>query len=173
MKKLISLALVIITVFSVMAVALAAVSPKPDIRITWEPEKGKSTFFFMVSNDERKHKAAAQELAELAAAETLDEYFGAAADEAKKIVGDEPTVVEFAPVVAGNYTEDMGNVKLTIDCPTKYEADQKVAILFGIDGDWKVYEGTGTASGKVEVTLDPEMVLAVQNSGNALMAIAI
>ena len=82
-------------------------------------------------------------------------------------------VAEFAPVVAGNYVEEMGNVKLSIACPTLFEEGQPVAVMFGIDDEWISYQGVGIAEDKVKLSLDPAMVLAIQNAANALMAIAV
>ena len=174
MKKLLAIVLVVLSVFSVTVVASAAMSPLPDIHIDFYPDNPGANFWFKVSYDEARHKAANAELAKIAALEDQSEYFGAAGEEAKEILGsDEIEVCEFAPVAAGNYKEEMGNVKLAISCPTVYAEGQPVAVLFGYDGDWRAFEGVGTADGKVEVTLDPEMVLEVQNTGKVLMAIAI
>ena len=175
MKKILAILLAAITAFSMMA-AFAAMSPEPEIKIDTDPEHPEYSpnFYFKVSYDESKHRQANAILADLSKAEAPADFFGEAAAKITETLGKEEfDIVEFAPVIAGNYVEEMGNVKLTIECPTKYAEGQKVAVLFGIDNNWSVYEGVGTADGKVQVTLDPTMVLAVQNNELAIMAIAI
>ena len=175
MKKLVALILAVLTAFTLLSIAEIP-SPVPDIKIEIEvenPEAG-TDFFFEVSYDEAKQEFARNELQKLAEKEDVAEYFRAAADDAKTILDKESVdVTEFAPVVAGNYVEEMGNVKLSIACPTLFEEGQSVAVLFGIADEWIAYQGVGTADGKVELSLDPAMVLAIQDATNALMAIAV
>ncbi|MBQ3761982.1 MAG: hypothetical protein II875_08230 [Clostridia bacterium] len=178
MKKLISLMLVAMMALCLIATAETAIpSPTLDMDFTWEFEtpdvEGADSFFFAVSEDEDDIAACKDELAALAEAETAADFFGDAAEEALAITGgEELTPCEFAPVICGNYKEELGSVALNVTAPTQYEEGQAVVALFEIGGEWSVFSATGNADGNVALTLDSDTLLAIQESG-AMMVLAI
>ena len=123
--------------------------------------------------------------AKLAAAESVEAYFGEELD-LKSIVGaDELNVFEYVPIIAGGYDIAYGTVTTKIWLATPYEVDEKVAVMIGMvtenaDGtntvSWKAFEGVGIAPESeeavagIQTELDPETVLAIQE-GVALLAI--
>ena len=164
MKK--SLAIVLVALLSMMIMASAVIT-SPTLDITTEV----SAEGFVFEVDEDGAEAAAEELA--AAVEDVDAYFGEAADDAKAITGnDELEIVEFAPVIVSGYTDDMGDIAITVTAPTAAEEGQTVAVLIGVNGEWSAFEGTGNADGEIEFTLGADVAKAASEAGNALMAIA-
>ena len=177
MKRFVTLTIAVILMLSIVA-AQAAVSPEPTIKVTWTLEDpsadANNDFFFEIDTDEAKQQEAEAELNAIANAQSSEDYFGAdaVADALAVTGGDDIIVTELAPVIAGNYKPEMGNVTLNLACPTLYEDGQKVAVMFKLDEEWTVFEGIGNAEGEVVVTLDPETIQYIEDNG-ALMAIAI
>ena len=117
-----------------------------------------------------------EEIAKLAAAESVEAYFGEA---------DELNVFEYVPIIASGYDIAYGTVTAKIWLATPYEVGEKVAVMIGVvtenaDGtntvSWKAFEGVGIAPESeeavagIQTELDPETVLAIQE-GVALLAI--
>ena len=166
MKK--TLAIVLVTILSMMVMASAAIT-SPTLDITFETSA--EGFIFEVDDSESAVEAAAEELAK--AAEDADAYFGEAAEEAKAITGnDELEIVEFAPVTVGGYTDDMGDIGITITAPTAAEEGQAVAVMLCVNGEWTAFEGVGNADGSIDFTLSADVAKAASEAGSAMLAIA-
>lgn len=138
------------------------------------------------------------EIEKLAAAETVEAYFGEVKDsegnpvnlrEMLGLEADEEilNVFEFCPAIAGGFQEDCGKVTATMLFSTPYEEGEQVLVLIGIvtvneDGTqtvaWQVFEGVGQGAvegqeetyGSIQVELTPEIVEAIQNE-TALLAV--
>lgn len=151
--------------------------------------EGESFIVRVIAADEEAYQeqvaACETELVKLAAAESVDTYFGEEVD-LKAILNTETlNVYEFAPFTAEGYDVSYGNVTAQMVFSTPYEAGQKVVVMIGIvveneDGTttivWKAFEGVGVAmddveaAGSIQVELDAETIAAVQN-GTAFIAI--
>ena len=167
MKKILSIALAVLFVFSVMAANAAITSPTTEI--VAENSAAEAGFVFAVNDDEEAIAAANEELAKAA-----EDYFGEATEAAKAITGnDELEICEFAPFVVSGYTEDMGDIDVTLTTSTAFEDGQKVAVLVNVDGEWAALEGTGNADSGVDFTLDAETAKALSEAGETLVAIAL
>lgn len=181
MKKLVSILLVV----AMLSVAIAAFADTAlstpskttedmtSFEVTVEnPVDGKAVTLKTVPENEK----AAAELAKAQEAGSVEAYFGnetAAAINA--ILGSaEVSLDEFCAALEEGYEEGMGSVTVTVELPTPYEKDEKVAVLVGlVEGDavtWKVFEGTGLEDGKVQLTLDAETALKLA-AGPALFAV--
>lgn len=170
MKKILSIALAVLFVFSVMAANAAITSPTTEI--VAENSAAEAGFVFAVNDDEEAIAAANEELAK--AAEDVDAYFGEATEAAKAITGnDELEICEFAPFSVSGYTEEMGDIDVTLTTSTAFEDGQKVAVLVNVDGEWAALEGTGNADSGVDFTLDAETAKALSEAGETLVAIAL
>ena len=159
--------------------------------VTAESLPANSGFFLRtVKDDETDYQKqldiCKDEIAKLAAAETVEAYFG---DETlkEKVGVDKLNVFEFAPVIAGGYDKSYGKVTAKMLFSTPYEKDEKVVVMIGMvsentDGtyavEWTAYEGKGIEAdanqvenlGRIEVEFDPVIVAAIQD-GTALLAI--
>lgn len=91
-------------------------------------------------------------------------------------------VFEFMPLIAINYDEVYGDVKLIFQFKTPYDKDEKVILLVGLPVpdpenedaeviEWTAFEGVGVGEeGAVEVVFTPEIITAIQNE-KALLAV--
>lgn len=160
------------------------------VEVTAENLPADSGFFIRIVNeDETEYQEQLDvcnaEIAKLAAAESVEAYFGTDIDLKAIVAADQLNVFEFKPVIAGGYDAAYGKVTAKMLFSTPYEAGEKVAVLIGLvtenaDGstvvDWKAFEGVGVAAdqveaaGSIQVELDAETVLAIQN-GIALLAV--
>ena len=131
-----------------------------------------------------------KELEKLQNAENPLEYFGTIVDadgaevSLEPIEGTKLSVTEFSPIVAGNFVEEMGEIKATLLFPTVFEENEIVGVLIGLvtveeDGTqtvkWTVFNGIGVkmsneTEGAISTTLTPEIVKAIED-GIALLAI--
>ncbi len=128
-----------------------------------------------------------EEVAKLSAAEKPTAYFTSVKDEngnevtITELLGtDQVDVFEMCPAVAMGYDEVYGNVTAVMKFATPYEENEQVLVLVGVaeqnDGtdtrtmNWTAFKGEGVSAeeneamaGGVQVTLNPESVLAIQN----------
>ena len=144
------------------------------------PNPAKPAFFFKITDEEDKVAWANAELARLQEAENVQTYFGQA-DEIAAILGDpDYTVNEFWPVIAGNYEDEMGDIKAIFFFATPYEKDQDVAVEIGFETGkdeegnsimaWKTYAGKGQEDHSILFEVDGETIKdIVENS--ALLAV--
>lgn len=151
--------------------------------------EGEGFIVRVIAADEEAYQeqiaACEAELVNLAAAESVDTYFGEEVDLKAMLNTETLNVYEFAPFTAAGYDASYGNVTAKMLFSTPYKAGQKVVVMIGIlveneDGTttivWTPFEGIGIetddleAVGSIQVELDPDTVLAVQN-GTAFIAI--
>lgn len=135
-----------------------------------------------------------KEIEKLAQSESVVDYFGAvknaaedAVDMVTQLESETLNVYEFWPVIAGGYEEDYGAVTAELLFSTPYEKDEKVLVLIGLvtvnqdntqNVEWVAYDGVGMRlddvetekQGRIQVELDPKIIMAIQN-GTALLAI--
>lgn len=186
MKKLLCLVITLVLCFG-CTVSLAGSSKTTD-DMTYVADMGgvEDLEISLLSEDDPRYEPYRQPietvLANLAAAESVEAYFGSEAEsEFKAVLGEGPySVHELAPLLVENYDpEKHGDVQITLNFPTPYARGQKVIVMIGLittqpDGtstvEWFAYEGTVVANGRIQFTLDSEMMLAIQN-GLALIAI--
>lgn len=149
-----------------------------------------SDFFIRIVNEDEAEyqkqldswKAA---VAKLAAADSVEAYFGSDVDLKAVVDADQLNVFEFKPIIAGGYDAAYGKVTAKMLFSTPYEEGEKVAVMIGLVTDcedgttaisWKAFEGVGLAAeqveevGGIQVELDAETVLSIQN-GIALLAV--
>lgn len=152
------------------------------------PEDASFTIRVIAADEEAYQEQVAaceNELVKLAAAESVETYFGEEVDLKAMLNADTLNVYEFAPFMAEGFDVSYGNVTAQMLFSTPYEAGQKVVVMIGIvveneDGTtsivWKAFEGVGIATddveaaGSIQVELDAETIAAVQN-GTAFIAV--
>ena len=195
MKKFTCMMLALLLCLTSVAALAESVPSKTTADLRWieaDPEKDPedSGFYIRIvtvdeTNYQERVEICTEEIAKLAAAESVEAYFGEEQD-LKSIVGaDELNVFEYVPIIAGGYDIAYGTVTTKIWLATPYEVDEKVAVMIGMvtenaDGtntvSWKAFEGVGIAPESeeavagIQTELDPETVLAIQE-GVALLAI--
>lgn len=195
MKKFACMMLVLLLCLTSVA-ALAEYTPSKKaadltkVEVTAENLPANSGFFIRIVNeDETEYRKqldiCKEEVTKLAAASSVDTYFGTDVDLKALVAAKQLNVFEFKPVTAGGYDAAYGKVTAKMLFSTPYEVGEKVAVLIGLvtenaDGstvvDWKAFEGVGVAAdqveaaGSIQVELDAETVLAIQN-GIALLAV--
>ena len=178
------------------AAALAEYTPSKKaadltkVEVTAENLPANSGFFIhIVNEDETEYQKQLDickaEVTKLAAASSVDTYFGTDVDLKAIVAADQLNVFELKPVIAGGYDAAYGKVTAKMLFSTPYEVGEKVAVLIGLvtenaDGstvvDWKAFAGVGVAAdqveaaGSIQVELDAETMLAIQN-GIALLAV--
>lgn len=209
MKKFVCLVVALLLCLSVSAVAENSVPSKTTEDLTRfdvvaENQPGDPGIYLIpvnevtvgdtIENYQERIDICQVEIEKLAAAETIESYFGEVVDKDGNVVvlsealgTTELNVFEFSPAVAGGFKEDCGKVTATMLFPTVYEQDEQVLVLIGIvtvheDNTqtvaWHVFEGVGQGAaegmeevyGAVKVELAPEIVTAIQN-GMALLAV--
>ena len=195
MKKFACMMLVLLLCLTSVA-ALAEYTPSKKaadltkVEVTAENLPANSGFFIRIVNeDETEYRKqldiCKEEVTKLAAASSVDTYFGTDVDLKAIVAAKQLNVFEFKPVIAGGYDAAYGTVTAKMLFSTPYEVGEKVAVLIGlvtenaggsIVVDWKAFEGVGVAAdqveaaGSIQVELDAETVLAIQN-GIALLAV--
>lgn len=151
--------------------------------------EGESFIVRVIAADEEAYQeqvaACETELVKLAAAESVDTYFGEEVDLKSMLNTETLNVYEFAPFTAEGYDVSYGKVTAQMLFSTPYKAGQKVVVMIGIlveneDGTttivWTPFEGIGIETddletmGSIQVELDAETILAVQN-GTAFIAV--
>lgn len=196
MKKLINLILCCVLLVSICVGAHAAVGFVPSkstsdmtqITVT----TGNTNFVIetvteKTAEHEKYTEICKEEIAKVAEAASVEEYFGAVVDaegkemNIKEILGtDTVNMFEFCPIVVSGYTEDVGSVSLNLQFATPYEENEEVVVLIGIvtinaDGtrtiQWIGLKGLGAKDSGIQVELPPEVAKAIQE-GMALMAVA-
>lgn len=160
------------------------------VEVTDENLPADSGFFIRIVNEDeteyqKQLSICEAEVAKLAAADSIEAYFGANVDLKTIVAADQMNVFEFKPIIADGYDAAYGKVTAKMLFSTPYEAGEKVAVMIGLvnenaDGtitvDWNAFEGVGIAAdqveaaGSIQVELDAETVLAIQN-GIALLAV--
>ena len=121
--------------------------------------------------EEIETEEADAEIEVLAEAETLEEYFGEETiADVKAITENEyPCVCEFMSIVAGGYTEEMGDVKTNGKFASTFEKDTKVAALIGFTGaeeiEWNVIEAVGLEDGSIDMTIPGDLLTRIQDEG--------
>ncbi|MBQ9264165.1 MAG: hypothetical protein IJ189_08160 [Clostridia bacterium] len=184
MKKFVALMLALVlalTAVAAIAETTKSVTSGDTNKTTTTPAKTTKTtttttttdtapaFYIMISRSASRVAKANEEIAKLAEAANVAEYFGKA-EEIAAILGEgEYKVNELWPVIAANYDESMGDIVATFTFATPYEDGEKVAVLLSVDGEWSVFEGEAK-DGAITVTLDAATVEKVVESG-ALIAI--
>ncbi len=195
MKKLACMLLALLLGLTSVA-ALAESTPSKTtadltkVEVTAENLPADSGFFIRLINEEETEyrellDICEAEVAKLAAADSVEAYFGKDVDLKAIVAADSLNVFEFKPVIAGDYDAAYGKVTAKMLFSTPYEAGEKVAVMVGLvtenaDGtltvDWNAFGGIGIAAeqveevGRIQVELDAETVLAIQN-GIALLAV--
>ena len=195
MKKFTCMMLALLLCLTSVAALAESVPSKTTADLRWieadtEKDPEDSGFYIRIvtvdeTNYQERVEICTEEIAKLAAAESVEAYFGEELD-LKSIVGaDELNVFEYVPIIAGGYDIAYGTVTTKIWLATPYEVDEKVAVMIGMvtenaDGtntvSWKAFEGVGIAPESeeavagIQTELDPETVLAIQE-GVALLAI--
>ena len=166
MKKLLSLVLALALCLSAVAAVAEAVPSKTTGDLVEVTAEGLT----IEVNDD----AAAPELAKLAAAESIQDYFGdvVTEDGAVAPLAENLKIDEFFAIEVSGYTE--GDVELTISVATPYEAGEEVIVLIGVVEDgivtWYAFNGVAGEDGVV-VTLPAETMAAI-NGTTALVAVA-
>ncbi len=130
------------------------------------------------------------EIANISAAESLQGYFknardaqGTPFDAAAFLDAQNLYCHEFTPVIAGNYTDELGLVTARFLFPTPYEKGEQVVVMIGLvsvdeEGgqavQWIAHPGTAVEAAdqsiRIEVVFEPETVMGIQE-GIALLAI--
>lgn len=148
----------------------------------------------MTPEQQEKVAVCDAELQKLAASESVEAYFGEVTDaqgnpvQLTEALGtDQLNVFEFFPLNVEGYEEEYGAVTTTMLLSTPYAEGDTVAVLIGVvtvneDGAqsvaWQMFEGVGLApvegqeetTGRIQVTLPPEIITQIHN-GTALMAV--
>ena len=189
MKKLACMLLALLLCLTSVA-ALAATPSKTaadlnKVDVTAENLPANSGFFIrLVKEDEKAYQknldACKAEVAKLAAAESVEAYFGKDVDLKAIVTANKLNVFEFKPIIAGGYDVSYGKVTAKMLFSTPYEVGEKVAVMIGLVSEnnvaWTAFEGVGIAAaqveaaGSIQVMLKAETVAAIQN-GTALVAI--
>ena len=195
MKKFACMMLVLLLCLTSVA-ALAEYTPSKKaadltkVEVTAENLPANSGFFIRIVNeDEAEYRKqldiCKEEVTKLAAASSVDTYFGTDVDLKAIVAAKQLNVFEFKPVIAGGSDAAYGKVTAKMLFSTPYEVGEKVAVLIGLVTenaggstvvDWKAFEGVGVAAdqveaaGSIQVEMDAETVLAIQN-GIALLAV--
>lgn len=129
-------------------------------------------------------KAVETQIEEIAAAASVEEYFGALEDEKgtgidlKAVLGtDKPVVNEVMPLVVENYDSAYGNMTASFTFSTPYKKDEPVVVVIRIvdskTGKVKqvALKGKGNGiDGGIDVEFPAEVLEAIQG-GNATMAV--
>ncbi len=183
MKKIIAFALTLVLLCSAATAFAEAVPSKTtddlsNVEVTVEnPVEGKTPAMAAATEPE-KLEAAAEELAKLQAAGSVEGYFGEETAKAiAAIVGEgaEASVDEFLPVTVLEYDESMGEATIVMAFATPFENGEKVAVLIGLcqeagEVEWSVYEGVGTEDGRLQFTVPADAMVAIMD-GTALLAV--
>ena len=163
MKKVVSIILAIM--LGLVACAESVPSKTVEDMAIFTPE-AEGPYFEVVETEE-----ADPEIEALAAAETLEEYFGEEViAKVKEITENEyPCVCEFMPIHAGGYTEELGDVKVNGKFASTFEKDAKVAALFGFVGaeeiEWNVIEAVGLEDGSIDMIIPGDLLTRIQDEG--------
>lgn len=130
------------------------------------------------------------EIANISAAESLQGYFknakdvqGLPFDAAAFLDAETLYCHEFTPVIAGNYTDELGLVTTRFLFPTPYEKGEQVVVMIGLVSEdeegtqvvqWIAHPGAAVEAADqsicIETVLAPETVMDIQES-IALLAI--
>lgn len=165
------------------------------IEVTVEnPQDGAGFFLRLVAETEEEHAArwdaCRTEIDRIAQAQSLQSYFAQAVD-TQGVPFDVEAFLdaqalschEFAPIIAGNYAEEMGLVTASFLFPTPYEKDEQVVVMIGLVSVdeagvqsvmWTAHPGIGVEADdqsiRIHTELTPEMVIGIQE-GVALLAV--
>lgn len=121
--------------------------------------------------EEVKTEEADEQLEVLAAADTLEEYFGEDTIAAvKEITGNEyPGACELMSIRVSGYKDEMGDVKTNAKFISTFEEGNKIATLVGFAGndgiDWNVIEGLAQEDGSLDIVFPGEMLSRIQDEG--------
>ena len=169
MKKI--LAIMFALILGTACVAYAVPSKTTEDMSTFEIEGSTGDDYFYITPAE--DQALAEEELEKLAEAGEDEYFGEAAEAAKKALElDELTTYEFLRIITGNYKPEMGDVLVHMTFATPFEEGQKVGVMLGYaaeeGNEWTYLEGIGNADEGVDVVIPSDLCQKIQDEGAML-----
>ena len=84
---------------------------------------------------------------------------------------DDLKIDEMLDIQVLNYKEEYGDVSVNAQFTANYTADDNVAILLNIGGEWSAFANGVNEDGTVKLTLTPAQALAIQNGAPSMVAV--
>jgi len=176
MKKLVSIILVLALCLSAVAAvaeAIPSIESGDLVSITTNPES-------VTIKIDAGNEWAQEELAKLAAAPSIPDYFGdvITPDGMVAPLEDNVGIDEFFAVEVSDYDEEEdGEVEFILKVPGPYEENEEVVLLVGVLEDdntvaWYGFEGKAVAVDTISVKLPQDAMTMIQDAGTVLFAVA-